>query len=359
MSDLVYMPTFRSRQQENLVLKSFDFGDHIYPLLEIIKEYDRKPSNKSQKKADAVYGSLIDEIRAKKVFVDLPVYLKERPSMKKEVLNFSREFCADKEKRTKFILSLADLSDRIIPVISSYLHRTGEADSLRFQFDALSSSFDSICFRMLCNHFVEDWEEVSKLVRETDYVIMDLDVIPPYVSPAIKRIVGLWEDFDKCIKIVLRSAINTGIQNVSLNHGKIIYDADNNLLDTYKRDFKADALGDYVGIKKDDLTSGGTISPGFILYDPIDNQYIGFKGKVKNLAEFENTIVPDVLSSEYVRRMRSDHRGYIDDNNIGWETLLKIKEGLVSGRSQAKFKKISMEHYIYCMKRKIECGVFD
>jgi len=32
--NLIYMPTFRVRQQEIIVLKSFDFGNNSYPLLE-------------------------------------------------------------------------------------------------------------------------------------------------------------------------------------------------------------------------------------------------------------------------------------------------------------------------------------
>ena len=37
---LKYMPVLRVRQEEVKVLKSFDFGNRIYPCLEIIKELD-------------------------------------------------------------------------------------------------------------------------------------------------------------------------------------------------------------------------------------------------------------------------------------------------------------------------------
>lgn len=353
---LKYVPVFRSRQQENLVLKSFDFGQNIYPLIEIIKEHDRARSPEVQSSMGVIYGELIKEINAEKVFLDLPIYLKERPSMKKEVLEFSRIYCADRVKRTEFMLSMSDLSGKIIPVISSYMHRTGEVGSISMQFSELKDAYGSICFRSIYNHFVDDWNEIKSLIRETDYIVLDLDVLPPYPSPAIKRIINIWSEIQRCCKIVVRSAINNEIQNVSLNHGDVIYDADNNLLQTFRTIFCADAFGDYVGVKKDDLSSGGTISPGFIMYDPIGNQYIGFKGQVKNLAEFESTIVPDVMSSQWIQEIRKSNYGYLDDMNQGWKILERIRDGEESGKSQAKFKRIAMEHYLYCVKKKIDKG---
>lgn len=356
MTELKYVPVFRSRQQENIVLKSFDFGDSIYPMLEIVKEYDRKRSPESQSTMEAIYGALIDNISARKVFVDLPVYLKERPSMKSEVLEFSRNVCGNRKRRTEFILSLSDRSDKVIPVISSYLHRNGEGNSLTLQFRDLQDVYGSICFRLLYNHFLYDWDETVSLIRKNDYVILDLDSLPPYPSPQIMKIVGLWRRLDTGFKIVIRSAINSEVQNVLLNHGDIIYDADNSLLRTFGEFFYADAFGDYAGIKKDDMTSGGTISPGFIMYDPIGDQYIGFKGHVKNLSEFESTIVPDVIKSEWVSEMQKCDYGYLDENNEGWKIIGKISRGEESGRSQAKFKRISMEHYLYCIKKKVMHG---
>lgn len=40
-SQLKYMPIFRARQEENKVLKSFDFGNRIYPCIEFTKELGR------------------------------------------------------------------------------------------------------------------------------------------------------------------------------------------------------------------------------------------------------------------------------------------------------------------------------
>lgn len=355
-TDLIYMPTFRSRQQENLVLRSFEFNQHMYPMIEIIKEHDRKRPEDKQQPFHEIYGGLIADINADHVFVDLPLYLKERASMKAEVIAFSRGIIARIDRRTDALITLAPLAPNAIPVISSYLHKTGEANSLEWQAAQLRPHFPSIAYRILYSHFQEDWPLVAAMATANDFVILDLDTIAPYPSPAVRQVINAWRGFTTCPKIVLRSAINTDIQNVSLDHGEIVFDADNGLLDTYNGALAAQGFGDYVGIKKDDLTSGGTISPGFLLYDAVNNQFVGFKGEIKNLAEFENTIVPAVLGSDAAQAMQASGLPYLDERNWGWQTLLSIQSGAESGKSQAKFKRISMEHYLHCMRVKIEAG---
>ena len=106
-------------------------------------------------------------------------------------------------------------------------------------------------------------------------------------------------------------------------------------------------------MKKDDLTSGGSISPGFILFDPYDNLYYGFKGLRPKLEEFENTIVPALLDSEMVHRLKRDFNIYLE-GNLGFQTIERIYNKEESGRNQAKFKKISMLHYLHCLKTSIE-----
>ena len=49
-NSLKYMPTFRARQQEIIVLKSFDFTPNMYPLIEIIKERTGQIINNRLKK---------------------------------------------------------------------------------------------------------------------------------------------------------------------------------------------------------------------------------------------------------------------------------------------------------------------
>jgi hypothetical protein len=356
------MPTFRSRQQENVVLNSFNFKSNMYPLVEIIKEHDRKRQETVQQSFQDIYSKLLGGINANRTFVDIPVYLKERASTKDEVLEFSRKVGSNIDNRTEALLSLGASSQRIIPVVSSYANRTAEVDSVKKQVDALRPTFKSIAYRILYNHFEEDWREVSVLATVDDFVILDLDTIAPYPSPTLKKIITVWSALTVCPKIVLRSAINSDVQNVNLQHKEVVFDADNGLLDQYKISFKANSFGDYVGIKKDDLTSGGTISPGFLFYNAVSNEFVGFRGKGgpkedKFLADFETVIVPDVINSDAAREMRDSGLPYLSDQNTGWQTLLKINRGEESGKSQAKFKKIAMDHYLHCMRTKIDHGL--
>lgn len=146
---------------------------------------------------------------------------------------------------------------------------------------------------------------------------------------------------------------------LSLDHGDIVAEADNSLLEVFKVVLKTEAFGDYAGIKKDDLNAGGTISPGFIFYDPIDNLYYGYKGSIKDLSEFEATIVPAVLNSAVVNILKASHADFVNADNYGYRLLLDIQAGTEKGKSQAKFKRISIEHYLHCMKVKADRGDFD
>ena len=353
------MPTLRVRQQEIIVLRSFNFENRIYPLLEIVKEYDRSRKEETQRSFEEIHIELIQNINARKVFVDLPVYLKESGSMKNEVVEFSLKVIGNYNIRSEYINKLSILNKKIIPVISSYLLKTGEHGTIQPQFESLRENYNSIAFRLYLQTFNIDFPVVQTLARENDYIILDLDQIPSFhLSPQIKPIVAALTRFNVCTKILLRSAINTEIQNVRLEHGEVIFEADNSILETYQY-FGTCAFGDYAGIKKDDLTAGGTISPGFIYYDATDNQYYGYKARIKILSEFENTIVPDVLSSVSTHNMLTSVPLYLTNENSGYNTLLNIGMGGESGKSQAKFKKIALEHYLFCIREKIRAGMFD
>ncbi len=124
------MPTFRVRQQEIIVLKSFDFGNNSYPLLEIVKEHDRARKDDSQKSFGDIHNELISEIKASHVFIDLPIYLKQSGAVKDEVVSFAFRVINNIDKRCEYINYLKTSSPKAIPVISSYLFKTGETDSI-------------------------------------------------------------------------------------------------------------------------------------------------------------------------------------------------------------------------------------
>ena len=347
-----YFPVLRSRQQEIDVLEQFDFGDRIVPLVEIIKEKAR-----SNQKADGHddYAETFKAIRSDKVLIDLPIYLDPTVSTATEVRSFFLRTISSLEERVSYYEHYRALSPKVIPVISILQPHSDEAETLITQFNRLSPIFPQLAFRLYIGNFDLAIQELNKLnLRPNDLILYDIDTTD-LTNPLVKVQRKAMDTVHKNIfKVVIRSAINTDIQNVRLNHGDIIPEANNSLLELYKA-YGFPAFGDFAGVKKDDITSGGTISPGFIFYSPEDNLYYGYKGNTKSLDEFEKTIVPAVLNSEIVTNWVKEDSPYIK-GNPGLDRLIRINNGLESGKSQAKFKWISIMHYLHCIKVKIERG---
>jgi hypothetical protein len=347
-----YLPVLRSRQQELAVLDSFAFEDRMFPLLEIIKERDRV---NNVRPVQEIWMGHIQRAAAQKVLVDLPAYIRDTASMPDEIVSFNRTVLSNKDRRIEFYRSLTTPEDKVIPVISSLYLKTREFDTITYQLTALRESFPAVAIRTFTSTFDMDLAEIQQLLTDNDILLYDLDTAQP-LNPLVKKQMAGFSALQGPYKVAIRSAINTEIQNIKLDHGEVVPDADNSLLDLFRQPLRMNAFGDYAGIKKDDLNAGGTISPGFIFYDPLDNLYYGFKGQAKDLAEFERTIVPDVLSSTIVTRILAVHPSYLSDENAGYQQLLSIQDGRESGKSQAKFKRIAMEHYLHCIRTKIREG---
>lgn len=355
---LIYMPIFRLRQQEQLVLQTFNFGDRIFPCIEIFKEQDRKNNKKGFKE---IHIQIIKSIKAHKVFVDLPVHIRENKRMKSSTISFFRSVIAKRDKRTEYLLELSALSDKVIPVISTYFTRTGEPNSICLQEQTLRPDFPQIAFRTFQSSYKNDLVQIEKAARYGDYLIVDLGEAPdPQEDEGPEDIefgdiVERLKEFDKCPIIIVRSALSSEIKNTSLETGEVIPRANNRLLTDF-RNFNGHCFGDFGGIKKDELTEGGRISPGFIYYDPVENQYFGFRGLRADLEEFERTIIPNVLISKPTLRMQKSRKPFLTDDNRGWQIIQNIHNRKESGKNMAKFKRIAMEHYLHCLKVLIERG---
>lgn len=370
---LKYMPIFRGRQEEIKVLKSFDFGDQIYPCLEIIKELDRMPnknskkSPKKEKTFEDVYLPLIESIKAEHVFVDLPTHLKSIRGMKKPTMRFLTNVVVKREKRTEYLRKFASYATKVIPVISTYSEITGERGSITLQENEIRSFFKTIAFRTFFNTFSRDFHQIEKLVKDDDYVIMDweqteLDMNDEDIQEIVEDLNTL-----NCNVIIHRNPFPLDLTNVGLDHENVVKTIDNSHLDIYT-ELAGTVFSDYVGIKKDNVSDGGVTSPGFIFYDAVENTFYGYRYKhgshKKNqispqLIEFETTIIPAVIGSDASKRMHTHSLDYLGENNTGWDIIKSIDFGLESGKNAAKFKRIAMEHYLHCIKCKISNGDFD
>lgn len=353
MNKLLYMPVFRVRQEEVAVLKLEDFGQSIFPCLEIFKE---KPRSTSRQNFEQYYNALISQIKSEKVFVDLPVHLKKSTKREKEIVDFITGVILNRRNRTQFIKKLKPNSDKIIPVISTYYDVDGEIGSITKQEKDLRQDFKTLAFRTFEKSLKNDLKQIASCAQKGDYVIMDLgEQIIDFENEEIIDIVEQLNKFNICTVIILNSAIPSNLANKALEHDKVIGNASNSLLKNYQK-FNGDSFGDYVGIKKDLITKGGGISPGFIYYNAVQNNFYGYKGREMKLDEFEDTIVPDVIKSEISHKMSTSSRKYLSVENLGWAMIQRISSRIESGKSMAKFKRISMLHYMACIKKKIAFG---
>ena len=274
INQLKYMPIFRGRQEEFKVLKTFNFGEEIYPCLEITKELIRKESlprtntkkpsiPKKTKIFEDDYIPFINSIKADHVFVDLPVHLEVKRGMNLETLNFLQRVVSRREIRTEYLKKLIPLSQKIIPVISTYLGRTGKSGSITQQEKELRPHFKNLAFRTFMSTFFQDIGQIKPLLKSTDFIIMDWCEIELDIDDGDQN--DIVEDLKTldCEVIIHRNPFPKDFTNSGLDHGEIIGAIDNSLLYKYA-EFAGSCFSDYVGIKKDNITEGGVISPGFV-----------------------------------------------------------------------------------------------
>lgn len=370
MNAPTYIPVFRLRQQEKKVLITFNFGSDIYPYVEIFKHFEQKPrapktgsKAKPPKQFHEIHLPTLQQIKSDKVFVDLPIQLKVSNKMKREVIEFLRGVVGNRDVRTMHLLSLKRISEKIIPVISTYSQRTGEPNSIKLQQADLRPSFHTLAFRTSGITFTNDMIQINTVIQPQDYLIIDLEercLGNTDDMDAIQFMLDYVKIFSGCHVVLMNSPIDHKITNTGLDHGRKIERVDNSLMEKFEA-FGADSFSDYAGIKRDVVESGGGISPGFIYYDAVENAFYGFKGLKKNepdLDDFREIIVRDVLTSDPTARMKRSTLEYLCRDNIGWKMIEDMWDQIEPWNSQAKFKRIAMEHYLYCIKTKILSGCF-
>jgi len=350
------MPLFRGRQQEILVLKSFDFEDRIYPCIEIIKELPRKPPkpresakpnfNKKRKTFESEYLELIGSIKAKKIFIDLPVQLKTEKNMPDEVIDFLTRVVRKRELRTEYIKKLTPYANKVIPIISSFYDVNREQGSISKQEKELRPIFPNLAFRCFSLNTLRDIDLIQQVAKDNDYLLMDWEEIELDQDEQIEVISELKKM--KCTVIIHRNPFPLNLTNSGLKHGKIVESIDNSLHDTYSK-FAGHCFSDFAGIKKG-ISEGGMISPGFVYYDAVDNTFYGFRYKngghkrgetPPDISEFETTIVPAIIACEATMRMQSHSFDYLGASNMGWKTIKNIELGENNGgQSWKKCSKI-------------------
>lgn len=73
---------------------------------------------------------------------------------------------------------------------------------------------------------------------------------------------------------------------------------------------------------------------------------------------FVTIIVPAIMNSIATSRMKAAKLDYLGEANMGWKIIENIHKAIEPGQSAAKFKRIGMEHYLHCLREKINDGAF-
>lgn len=366
-TDLKYMPVLRFRREEQLVLQQFYFGKHIYPCLEVVNatgETATKIDDEQVKKIQQLQAAVIRKTYSERVFMDLPVHMNTTKDMMVSVITFLKSIAHKRAARTEYMLAFKELSKKVIPVISTFSQRTGELNSILLQEKDLRTSFETLAFRTFPKTFINDLAQVEQVARPNDFLIVDIcDYTADPADEDMITISDKLQKFNNCHITLVSSALDESLTNIGLDHGEPIYDADNRLLKTYKQ-LHAHSFGDFCGIKKARIPKGGgQRSPGFIMYNPLDNRFYGYRGSLndkgksnENLDDFHTIIVPDVMKSDIVRNMQSSVLPYLTKDNRGWQMILEIS-AKHNGMNMAKYKRIAMEHYLHCMRTNINAGI--
>ncbi len=332
-----YVPILRYRQEERKSLLNVAFSSKTVPLVEIVTSKLRSTSTKT------IFEQFKEDLPriSEWVLIDFPTYIPMKNGTNPQVASFLRPILANHALRTQLFSSLR--GSNITPVVtynaslSHYIPNTVTAEATR-----LRTLFQRLAFRIFVNHSTSALAEIRQVIQRGDVVILDLGE-NAHTTPSFQRLyknIGSLKEFD--VKTVIaRSAIPASVTNVGLNSGQIIESADNSLLTAYST-YGFDALGDYAGLKRDELPGGGTISPGFIYFSWEDNSYYGYNSPIKKLSEFEQTIIPQVLNSTAWRQYSPAHH----TTCAGCKEILAIHNETVSGQNQARWKGITCSHYL-------------
>lgn len=352
-ASFVYMPIFRIRIHELDLLKNFDFGNRICPYIEIVKEKDRpRKMNYS-----TLFRSLITAIRSDTVFVDIPIHLRLETNTHPDVIKFLTPM-RNVDRRIAALTSLAPLN-KMVPVISSYHTLTGETGTIKKQVEKLRPVFPRLAFRITAKDpgFESEMDQVESWLTSEDHLIVDfdednIDLNSDQIIDINKRL----SNISICPVVVIRSAIPNEIKYKNFENDEEIPETDNRLIRQYKF-LNATAFGDYAGIKKDLLPkSGGSekVVYGCIYYDGTNNTYYGYKGAKPGYSALKDSVIPMVITSKATKRMQESSLNFISDVNRGWRLLHDPSIG-----RPGDLKRVSMEHYLHCIKTLIEAGKFD
>lgn len=339
-----YVPVMRFREEERKAFNNTALSDKIVPLVEIMTEKVRSNGKKSC--IEAFYNDF-NSINTS-VFLDFPLYLKTSRNTHSPVFNFVSMLRSTLHARTKLFLDPLLLQMKnLIPVCTYDPTLPYISNMIVSEEQMLRSYYNKLAFRIFTQDLSSVINDILLCAKDGDIILYDIDEHLHNnlsIQQTYKAIQDIKAHIDVQI-VLIRAAIPSDLTNVELAQDQIIKRADNSLLKEYYQ-LGFDAFGDYMGVKKDNVTKGGRISPGYIVYSWQDNAYYGFKGNFEDASTFETIIVPDLLKSQIWNQYSTQHK----NSCYGCSTIIKISNKTKKGNSQKEWKGFAASHYLYTME---------
>lgn len=342
----MYVPVLKNRTVEVGVLKDlFTIIDteNTIPMIEVIQ--DKVQSNSKYDFFDILEDITNREDSDKKFFVEV-----SKENAPTNILESVRTFLTTVNRDPEYYLTLfMNLKEcnGMIPVIS-YNPDWLEPGLITKHASVLREKYQKISIKVTPNMFNLIKEELQEVVNDGDYILLDIGY-SQHTNPILKRIynnINQLKDRKNIKTIIINSTKGDDVTNVSLNNGEPIYEIDNSLRDLFKTSYSFDGFGDYAGVSDSLPTSGGGISPAGIFYSKELNCFVGFR-RNKTLSDFEDFIAPEIMKSEYWKEYSDFHHNNCPGCKEIKRIVNEVDKKKKKGKSQAKWKGITMSHYIF------------
>lgn len=336
----MYFPVLKNRQVEtNIIIemmKNTYLNENVIPFVEII-------TDKQLTKGGSRFFSKLNPIlmkSEKKLIVDIPK-LTPNKSVSDEVYKFLTQVTRDPEYAITYMLSLEN-KNSIIPTISLFPEQNPN-DIIIFS-EKLRKSFTSIAYRLKVESESKFFTNIINIITSSDFLFLDMGPIAPdnkFYLQIYKKLCDARDEkgFKLIILVDHKSDKST---NLSIIDGSPI-DIKTSIRDKYN-EFGFDGFSDYSGITSNLPSKGGVISPAGIYYSVKFNTFIGYRSTM-DLSAFEDHIAPSIHASDYWKEFKPDHH----KNCPGCSSIENIYNGIESGKSQGKWKGITVAHYIWAI----------
>lgn len=334
-----YFPILKNRQIETKILKSIlssNEYEYVFPIIEMIKW--KSMSNKTIDFIEEI--ELINPIN--EYFIDIV-----RAPSKSTYGSIIVEYLLDVSKKKNYAMLFMKIvnTKKGIPLISLSHDFYFSNDDLKKLFEHLEKKPKAIRLHLDYYHYFDF--SILDSFSKRDYFFFDIGE-QDINSSTLRVLYKTVTRYKRNTNVVILNSPRPEFPNLEIIDNEIIMKINNSAFEDFSaRNF--DGFGDYASSTGVMPTTGGAISPAAVFYHLKENVFYGFRGG-RDLDQFNYHIIPSIMESSAWICLSTEHI----DNCPGCKMILDIRNGVENGRSQGKWKGISMDHYIYSINEVIK-----